>query len=413
MTTIVWICNTPLPEIKGMFGIRDSGEGWLEGISNHLRRRGDISFHYIFWQKKFRKIVNRTMDGITFWGLYDCHKNTYQIEKESICTLRLVIQKIAPDVVHIFGTELSHSLECINSVPDKRKVIVSLQGLVSELAKVYVNGIPPLGRVRGKVEGGRYRCLLSEQLEFYKRGINEKKILRNVEHVVGRTAWDRKCVKRINPDCHYHYCNETLRDVFYEGKWDIKQIRRYSILVSQAYYPIKGFHILIAALPLIKSRFPAVKVLVAGNRDFLMKGSPYGRFIKREMKKWKVEKDIEFVGYFTDKKMKESLLRSHVMVMPSLLENSPNSVGEAMLLGVPVVAADVGGISSLLSDGEGGYLYPDMDSRKLAGEVCRIFGNDRLALRISENGRRTSRKLYDRESNLERLLKIYNDVKVM
>ena len=77
--------------------------------------------------------------------------------------------------------------------------------------------------------------------------MNEKKILQNVSNVIGRTEWDRKCVMSINQRCHYYHCNETLRDTFYEGSWNIENIQRYSIFVSQAYYPIKGLHILISA----------------------------------------------------------------------------------------------------------------------------------------------------------------------
>lgn len=96
--------------------------------------------------------------------------------------------------------------------------------------------------------------------------------------------------------------------------------------------------------------------------------------------------------------------------MPSMIENSPNSIGEAMILGVPVVAANVGGIPSIMDNGTEGYLYPSNDVQKLSEAVCRIFESDELALKFSDNGRKRAEKLYDKRTNIERLLKIYTQI---
>lgn len=410
MKRILWVCNTPLPEIQREIRVKKYNEGWLIGISNQLRQREDIDFHYAFPQNKFKETLKKTIDGITFWGFHNCHKNEYKIEKESIETFHLLIKKINPDIIHIFGTEYSHTLECISSISEKEKIIVSLQGLVSEIAKVYMHGIPIGARVAGQFKAGKYRCLLNEQYVFYKRGINEKKILLNIKNAIGRTDWDRKCVEKINPECRYFHCNETLRDVFYDGTWDIEKIQRHSIFVSQAYYPIKGLHILISALPLIKRGYPDTMVYVAGWRTFQEEHTPYGRYIRKLLKKYHVEKNVVSVGYLSDIKMKQRLLKAHIMLMPSTIENSPNSIGEAMLLGTPVVASDVGGIPSILHDKIEGYLYPSMDEKKLAKKVCKIFESDKLALYFSRNGKKRAKELYSKSHNIEQLLEIYQAV---
>lgn len=410
MKKILWICNSPLPEIQSSVGVRSYNEGWLIGISNQLRKRKDIVFHYAFPQCINKRTVNRTIDGITFWGFYSCHKNPYTIEKENIKIIDSIIRKVNPDVIHMFGTELPHALECMNSISGKWKTIVSVQGLTSEIAKVYCKGIPYKDRFIGGFSRNKYRCILREQYEFYRRGINERKVLSGAENVIGRTDWDRKCVGEINPECRYYHCNETLREVFYDGVWDIKNIRKYSIFVSQANYSIKGLHILIYALPLIKKKYPSVMVYVAGHKDFLNKNTPYGRYINKILEKYHVKENVVFLGYSTDEAIKQRLLDAHVMLMPSLIENSPNSIGEAMLLGTPVVASNVGGIPSILHDGIDGYLYSCTDKYELAKKICRIFKSDTLALKFSRNGRKHASTLYDRTLNLEQLMNIYNQV---
>lgn len=408
MKTVLWLCNTPLPEIQGMVGIKSYNEGWLIGISNQLRKRGDIEFHYAFRQNRFKKTFKKTIDRITFWGFYEERRNLYEIRKDGVQNFRSIFRQINPDIIHIFGTEYPYALECIYGASDRCKIIVSLQGIMSELARIYVQGIPLVDRLNGRLEGNKYHCILTEQFDFYKRGINEKRVIESVKNVIGRTDWDRRCVQKINPECRYYHCNETLRDVFYEGKWNIENIQRHSVFISQGNYPIKGLHVLLAALPMIRKKYPDVKVYVAGNKDFIERDTPYGVYIQRILKKYHIEENVIFLGTLTDEKMKARLLNAHVMLMPSLLENSPNSIGEAMLLGTPVVASRVGGIPSMLKSGKEGYLYSVMDREGIARRVCRIFDDDNLAMRFSENGRMRAAVQYDRSRNAERLLEIYD-----
>ncbi len=229
MKKIMWLCNTPLPEIWPEFGIKVCGEGWLQGISDQLRKEKDIELHYVFPQGKNTRLYQKTINDISFWGFYSNIGNGYELSQDRQKLIQYIIKKIRPDIIHIFGTEFAHSLECVRTVEDKRRVIVSTQGLISELAKVYMKGIPLFDWIS------------------YKRGKNEREILKKAVNVIGRTDWDKRCVKAINPGCRYYYCSETMREPFYEGSWNIDRVERYSIYISQADYPIKGLHIFIKA----------------------------------------------------------------------------------------------------------------------------------------------------------------------
>lgn len=410
MKKLLWVCNTPLPDIQDIVGVRNHQEGWLVGISNQIRTRKDIDFFYVFPQRRLKKIIRKTINGIHFLGFYDSRKNTYDIKQENIECMRSLIEEISPDIIHIFGTELPHSLECVCGTEQKEKIVVSIQGLTAEIAKVYLQGLPFYARINGIYKKRKYVCLRDEQKEFYRRGLNEQILLKIVKNVIGRTGWDRHCLQMVNPQCRYFHCNEILRDSFYEGSWDISGIRRHSIVISQAYYPIKGFHILIAALPVIKRKYPDMMVYVAGIDVFSGRETPYGKYICKMIKKFQLTENIVFVGNLAERKMKELLLKTNIMLMPSLIENSPNSIGEAALLGVPVVAAAVGGIPDLLRDGREGLLYPGMDKEALARKVCQVFENDHLALYFSRNGKKRAREQYNRERNGQQLLKIYDSI---
>jgi glycosyltransferase involved in cell wall biosynthesis len=107
-------------------------------------------------------------------------------------------------------------------------------------------------------------------------------------------------------------------------------------------------------------------------------------------------------------------------VCPSSIENSPNSLGEAMLLGMPCVSADVGGIASIFTDGEDGLLYEgflaqaqDAPARRkqiaknLADAVESIWSDETRMLQYCESARAHAMKTHNKECNLARLKEIY------
>ena len=110
--------------------------------------------------------------------------------------------------------------------------------------------------------------------------------------------------------------------------------------------------------------------------------------------------------------MLEQYLCSHVFLSPSSIENSPNSVGEAMLLGMPVVSSDVGGVRNMLEPEKEGLLYAAGDTVALADCICRVFdGENRdMIIRMGQAARRHALQTHDGERNYRRLLEIYDEI---
>ena len=108
--------------------------------------------------------------------------------------------------------------------------------------------------------------------------------------------------------------------------------------------------------------------------------------------------------------MKKEMLEANVFVSPSTIENSPNSVGEAMLLGVPVVSSGVGGVMDLLKHGVEGFVYQSDAPYMLAYYVGRIFDDINLAIRLGKAAHARANITHDYEKNLRELLEIYNEI---
>ena len=92
---------------------------------------------------------------------------------------------------------------------------------------------------------------------------------------------------------------------------------------------------------------------------------------------------------------------------PSVIENSPNSIGEAMLLGVPIVASDVGGVSSLVEHWKNGFLYQADAPYMLAYYIGKIFEDSLMTEKMSQIEKVYALELYDRNKIMRQLLDAY------
>ena len=259
--------------------------------------------------------------------------------------------------------------------------------------------------------------IVHQRAEMEERGAYEIEALRKARHVIGRTEWDEACTCQINPDIVYHHCNESLRESFYHHAWDIEKCQRHSIFVSQSNYPLKGFHMMLEAMPYILAAWPDAHLFTTGTKPARPKTlrrklarRSYPQYILELLEKYGLEDHVTFLGQLSEEEMCRRYLRSNVFVSPSSIENSSNSIGEAMLLGLPVVSSDVGGVKDFLRHGENGYLYPFDAPYMLAYYVCRAFKDEAEAVRCGAEARKKALMIYDRKTNLEQTVSIYRTI---
>ena len=407
---ILWLCNKAPSLIENMrHAGKDSFGGWLDTTLEQLASCEEYGVGVLVPSDCED---NGNSGNICFW--------TYN-EKNCCDVFAHVLSEYCPDIIHIWGTEFSHSfrmIEACKQVGLLDRCVISIQGLVSIYGKYhYCEGVPyhVVNRytLRDCIKHDNIYC---QREKFLQRGEYEIKALKMVPHVIGRTDWDCAIAKQLNPGVQYHFCNETLRETFYHKQWDVTKIERDSIFVSQCSYPIKGFHYLLMAMPEIIKRHPNARIYTTG-KDLLnlnwkdrFKITSYQLYICELIKQYHLEEKISFLGQLSAEQMCDQYLKANVFVSASTIENSPNSVGEAMLVGCPVVTSDVGGVKNMLQHGEEGFVYQTSAPYMLAHYVNQIFENDALAQRFSKNATEHAKETHDMERNYKCLLKIYKSI---
>lgn len=415
---IMWVCNIMLPQIAVSLSLKTSNSGgWLTGLCNDLQKHNEIELAVCFPCKKGTKMKGQ-IANIIYYGFPKKISDPAKYDKSVETHIEEIINDFNPDILHIFGTEFPHSLSAIKVFNKPGKTVINLQGLVSVYSTHYYANLPQ--RI---VSRYTFRDLLKndnirrQASSFSKRGQYEIEAIKTVNHVIGRTDWDRACSLQINKDLRYHFCNETLRDSFYTLDWDLDKCEKNSIFISQCSYPVKGFHIMIEAMPQIIRKFPDVHIYTTGE-DLInirslknkIKISSYHLYLREMIIKYGLQDRITFLGDLNEQQMSERFLKSHIFVLPSVIENSPNSLGEAMILGVPTVASDVGGVKNMLNHNTDGFIYQHDAPYMLAYYICKILEDKKIAQFFSKNSKLTARNTYSRERNIKTMLEIYNEI---
>ena len=98
-------------------------------------------------------------------------------------------------------------------------------------------------------------------------------------------------------------------------------------------------------------------------------------------------------------------------VHPSYIDNSPNSVCEAQILGLPVIASEVGGVPSLIEDGVDGILFPSGNAEALVEAICSLAEDAPRRASLGQRARKTALVRHDKETIVKELLQTYAAIK--
>lgn len=414
---VLWLSTT-----KGLFNSSDShfynGCGWVSSLQKLVENSDEIDLgvgfltterHEIQQQgrTKYYPILKPNLSAVKKLIYYYKGYKQYTSLKY-LPQLQHIISDFNPDIIHVFGLE--NPLAVIvgeTQIPQ----IVHLQGLLLPCDNAfYPPGInrysfiwPPSLREWIFRNGFIYA-----KKNIHIRALHEHDLFLSAKFYMGRTIWDRQMTNLLSPRSSYFHVDEVLRDTFYEKSGSWKPTKGKFIITSTLSENVyKGLDVVLKTAKLLKE-------LV--NFDFewhiigISQISKLVKFFERSTKIESGNVNIIYEGVKDESVLCNILLSSNVYVHPSYIDNSPNSLCEAQMLGVPVIGSYVGGIPSLIANNITGFLYPANDIHNLASILINLHDDKELVTRISKHGSEVATKRHDRDIILSNLLKTYKTI---
>jgi glycosyltransferase involved in cell wall biosynthesis len=343
--------------------------------------------------------------GVQYFTRGQKCRSFYLPGKRDMEWCKAVIRRWRPDVVHIHGTERFYGLLAQDPEIDV-PIVISIQGLLRSCVQHHFGVLSSLDVVRATrpVEFATGRGLVWDYVRRRRVARQESIIIAKNRIFLGRTYWDRAQLRYLNNTAAYFHVGEVLRPVFYGLRWEAGLCDPRTIAFSNAGDPRRGTEVLLRALKALLGEFPDVRLRLAGS---FKKSSGYSRFLLHLLRRLGLADKVEFLGYLGAEELARVLCRAHVFAQPTLVDNSPNSLCEAMALGVPCVASFAGGIPSLVSEGQSGLLFPPGDPAVLAERIREIFVNPELAAHLSAAAREVSGRRHAPQVVVSQLLGAY------
>lgn len=364
------------------------------------------------------KSVQKTqINGITVFGLPNPEekskiKKAYKRLTRSAENISVnnyidqVVDDFKPDVIQIFGSENPFGLIIKQQ---KTPTIIHIQGYLFVWEGKWYSGISKWDQFRfaGLKDLLLMRGVYNDFFTFKKKAETDATIVHNCKYFMGRTVFDKRIATLLSPESKYFHCEEFIRKDFFEKQWNFelqKEIICVSIIKGTSY---KGIDLIYKCSIILKKYFSlTVKFKICG-----ISGNE--EVINLMMKKYKNESDfanIEFLGKLNANDIVRELCNSNFYVHPSYIENSPNSICEAMALGLPVIATNVGGVSTLINDEIEGVLVQEGEPYSLAGAIVELTKNYEKAKLLGYNARLKAIKRHDPKEILKTLLQIYDNI---
>lgn len=387
--------------------------GWQDSLENIVRESKEVDLYIAFESQTDKEV--KVIDGVTYIPMYieysfwDRKKSqfTWMVNARKIISKGIeVINEYAPDIIHVFGNEWPFGLLAkYTQIP----LVIHIQGSIIP----YNNALypPKYNEFTFAVAIG---LNLRKQWHFVKsyykdrsREQMEREIWKLVSHYMGRTNWDKALVGIFHPHATYHHVEEALRPIFLKSckTWRLpsdSKIRLFSTGCSNFW---KGVDVMLKTAHILKQMGVDFEWKVAGKMSYNIR-----EVVEKKENLRFEDNNIEILGFTNPDDLVDYLSKSTLYVHTAYIENSPNSICEAQIIGIPIISTMVGGISSLIHNDQDGILLPANDPWQFADAIVNLSKDRNKMLEYSNKAYETAIKRHNPVRILNELLKCYHDV---
>lgn len=404
-------------EISTPSRYKDDGRvvcGWQDALENIVKDCREIEL-YIAFETEEPEAKVKVIEGVTYIPMVTNYSFaerklsnwTWRVNEDKVIDLgRKVIEEYKPDIIHVFGNEWPFGLLAqYTDIP----LVIHIQGSIIP----YNNALyPPKynGYTFVSAAGWNLRKDWHRLNGYYKdksRLTMEERTWKCVKHYMGRTSWDKALVNTLTKGSTYHHVEEALRPTFLENKklWSCPKGGKLRLLSTGCSSFWKGIDVMLKTAHVLKEAGVDFEWNVAGGLSSELK-----EIVEKKEEMRYADNNINILGFCTPEQLIDIMCNSTMYVHTAYIENSPNSICEAQLVGMPIVSTMVGGISTLVRNGEEGDLLPANDPWQIANAIMELSKDNERMMRYSKNSRQHALERHNPENIMNQLLKCYKDL---
>lgn len=411
---VVLLCHYWSPEAEEMVGKKHffrELSPWIQERLNLFKNKDDIELHVVAPNYTKNTDIEVKKDGIHYHFYHYApsllssilvpvikyrlhHDEPYKIAERAANTLTKfatvrksvvrIIDKISPDLIHIFGTENPDYSTGIIPLMDKYPVLVSIQGYA------YMTKINPF------VVDRMFRKIRIE---------NEAYINRNAKYMY--LSDSNPEMPEFAPFRNNQYTIKSPGNITRVPKVNAETAaKEYDISFFGRVSADKGVEDLAHAVGKLHTKGIDLKVLIIGKCV-----ETYQNLLKSIVNSYGADNLLTFSGFVEDhEEMYELTASARMVVLPTRVDLMPNTIRESMAMGLPVVASDAGYITSLNDTRESIAIHKVSDIDDIADKIEKVYTDVEYRNLLISNARITFKERFSMDNLYEKTIEAYKEV---
>jgi glycosyltransferase involved in cell wall biosynthesis len=357
----------------------DSPRGGIETATTALVRAlaltEDLDLHVVTLER------NRTALGVTSWGKVTVHRlpgSRFPHALDILAgpgrwRLKRYLRRLRPDVVHFHEY---HGL-CIGSLP--MPYVYTMHGFDHE------NIVAERDRMAW------LRAPLWKWIESW--GLARQR------HVIAIAPYVHRAIRPLTRATIYDICNPLRPEFFDTARREIPGRVFFAGWISPRKNPLG----LARAFAAVVSRGVRASLHIAGEE----KEPQYARHLRETIIRLGIAGQTTLLGRIGQSAILGELSEASVFVLPSLQENAPMAIAEAMAMGVPVISSNRCGMSDMVRDGETGFLVDPEDCEALADRLAEVLADDARRAQMGQAARSLAESRYHPATVARQVAEVY------
>jgi len=410
---ILWFTGAIMPDVKDYYGwgdVRGTGS-WMGALLESLKGIPELELGVATAQPNCPE-SRLKIDGVEYFVVKQqsqkFRRSLFPVDNSPVYLKKCadIVDDYNPDLIHVHGTERFYA-ELMSKEKVRCPLVISIQGIMDSYSEWYRYfgklSVKDIFNIT-KYNSIKFSGLLWELRVAKQQAARERLYFKKGKYFFGRTDWDKAYIDYFNENAKYFKIGEALRKPFWQRQWKLDKCKRHRIIFTNTKLPRKGTELLLDAVIRLKQLYPDIELILIGSPG----SGGYGNYMNRRIND--LGETVKSRGEMNADEIGDELCNAHVFISASYIDNSPNSLGEAQIVGMPVIASYTGGVPSMVKDGETGLLFPTGDVPLLVSKIKSIFENDELANKLGENAMQTAKKRHDPDRIVSDLLTAYEEI---